>query len=192
MIDLIIKMNLTPKIKYQKFLYNYFSQYIKQNLYNDYYNVNKKDICIQEINILSNQINELQEINSNEFIRYKKSRGKHRKHLTFLTYIRRAVLYNKEQKLSEYNKIITCIPENEKKFNYRDYDDYFCKHINYYKFVQKIKYELKKKYDTRIEDIYKNVYKPTMVVQVLEKNTEIEDVFIFLNKKIENIMYNVF
>jgi hypothetical protein len=58
--------------------------------------------------------------------------------------------------------------------------------------VQKIKCELKKKYDIRIENIYKNVYNPKMVVQVLEKNTEIEDVFYFLNKKIENIMYNVF
>ena len=45
-------MNLKPKIKYQMFLYKYYLKYIKDNLYNYSYNVNKKDMYIQEINIL--------------------------------------------------------------------------------------------------------------------------------------------
>ena len=106
-------MNLTPKIKYQLFLYNYYLKYIKDNLYNYSYNVNKKDIYIQAINILENEINELNEINNNELIKFKKSRGKHRIHLKFLKYIRETVLNNKKKLLSLNIRYIQHIEENE-------------------------------------------------------------------------------
>lgn len=32
-----IKMNQTPKIRYQLFMYNYYLKYIKNNLYNERY-----------------------------------------------------------------------------------------------------------------------------------------------------------
>jgi len=187
-------MNLTPKIKYQLFLYNYYLKYIKDNLYNYSYNVNKKDMYIQEINILENEINELNEINNNELIKFKKSRGKHRIHLKFLKYIRETVLNNKKKLLSLNIRYIQHIEENENgnKFYYKNYDDYFSIHVNRYKFFQKIKCEFKKKYDKRIENIYKNIYHPKRVTQFLENKIEIDEVFIFLDKEIQNIMYNIF
>jgi len=185
-------MELKPKIKYQLFLYNYFLQHIKHNLYNDYYNSNKIEICIREINILTKEITDINEINDTEFIKYKKSRGKHRKHLLFLTHIRSTILNDKINKLSQFIKIIEGISENENKFMYKNYDDYFFKHINYYRFLQKIKNYLKNKYDIRIENVYKNIYSPKMVTQHLENNIEIEEVFNILDKQIQNIMYNIF
>lgn len=185
-------MKLTPKIKYQLFLYNYFLQYIKENLYNDYYNVNNKNKCIEEIPFLTNEINELQEINNNENIKYKKSRGKHRKHLYFLSNIRKKVLNIKKNKLTQNIKFIIEFEEHKNKFRYKDYDDYFHKHVNYYKFSQKIKCDIKKKYDSIIENIYKNIYNPINILQLLKNDTEIDDVFIILDKKIQDIMYNIF
>jgi hypothetical protein len=187
-------MNLTPKIKYQLFLYNYFLKYIRDNLYNYYYSVNKKDMYIQEIKCLKNEINELNEIHKNEHIKFKKSRGKHRIHLKFLKNIRDAVLNNKKNILSQNIKFIEHIEENENgnKFYYKNYDDYFSIHVNRYKFIQKIKCELKNIYDTRIENIYKDIYHPKKITQMLENNIEIDNVFIFLDKEIQNIMYNIF
>jgi hypothetical protein len=101
-------------------------------------------------------------------------------------------IQEKETLLDEKNKFIQEIKENEKKFKYKDYDDYFYKHISYYKFVQKIKSELKNKYDSRIENIYKNIYNPKVILQLLENNMEIDDIFNSLNNETQNIMYNVF
>jgi hypothetical protein len=193
-------MILTSKIKYQLFLYNYFLQYIKKNLYIDYYNEKNKDKCIQKINILTNEIKELEEINNYEFIKYKKSRGKRRKHKSFLLDIRKQVLDNKKSMLSKNITFMKRIDENKNKFKYKDYDDYFCKHVNYYNFVQKIKSELKNKYDIRVENICKNTYTPKIISELLkidtendtENDIEIDDVFLFLDKKLQNIMYNIF
>jgi len=193
-------MNLTPKIKYQLFIYNYYLKYIKDNLYNYSYNKNEKNIYIQEKNILENEINELNEINNNELIKFKikfkKSRGKNRIRLLNLKKIREVILEKKKYLLSQNIRYIQHIEENENenenKFYYKNYDDYFSIHINRYKFFQKIKFELKKKYDKRIENIYKNIYHPKRVTQFLENNIEIDEVFIFLDKEIQNIMYNIF
>jgi hypothetical protein len=187
-------MNLTPKIKYQLLIYNYYLKYIKDNLYNYSYNKNEKNIYIQEKNILENEINELNEINNNELIKLKKSRGKNRIHLINLKNIRKVILEKKKYLLSQNIRYIQHIEENENenKFYYKNYDDYFSIHINRYKFFQKIKCELKKKYDKRIENIYKNIYHPKRVTQFLENNIEIDEVFIFLDKEIQNIMYNIF
>ena len=159
------------------------------------------NILENKINILKNEINELNEIQNNEFIKFKKSRGKHRIHLEHLRNIRvtilnnkKTILYNKNILLSQNIKFIEYIKENENgnKFYYKNYDDYFSIHVNRYKFFQKIKCELKKNYDRRIENIYKNIYHPKRVTQLLENNIEIDEVFIFLDKKIQNIMYNIF
>jgi hypothetical protein len=108
--------------------------------------------------------------------------------------IRKVILEKKKYLLSQNIRYIQHIEENENenKFYYKNYDDYFSIHINRYKFFQKIKCELKKKYDKRIENIYKNIYHPKRVTQFLENNIEIDEVFIFLDKEIQNIMYNIF
>lgn len=192
-------MGLTPKIQYQLFLYHYFMKYIKHHLFNPSYDSTKKDLYVQKIQFLQHDIDELNKINNDEYDNYRKSRGYHRKKLFFLSSIRRAVLYNKEFLLHQHIQFIRGIEENENKFMYKNYDEYLYTHINYYKFLQKIKPILKAKYDKKIEDIYKNIYHPTLLSQLLYDNTDnlatddnIDNAFTVLHNKIQLEMYNQF
>jgi hypothetical protein len=75
---------------------------------------------------------------------------------------------------------------------YKDYDTFFNKHIRYFDFLQKIRDKFKEYYDNLIENIYKNVYNPKKIKQMLENNIELDDVFLILETKINETMYNVF
>jgi hypothetical protein len=188
-------MDLKPKVRYQLFLYNYFLEYIEPHLYNEYYNTNNTPILVLQCNRLTDEINELDNVNDYEFIKYKKSRGKHRKHLFFLSCIRHSVLSNKRTKLAHNIRYIEAIEEkekkNENKFMYKDYSDYYNKHINHYQFLQKIKHILKLKYDNIIENTYKTLYSPKILTQLID-TMPVEDAFNYLHVLTQDKMCNVF
>lgn len=185
-------INLTPKIRYQLFMYNYYLKYIKNNLYNEKYD--EKYIPSNEsyMRQLKTDIDDITEINDNERPKYNKSRGKNRKKLLLLSKIRYTVLSKRKSLLDRCYNFINLSSENKTKFVYKDYDDFFKKHINYYKFLQKSKGEFKKRYDKMVEQKYKEIYYPKNIVDLFSKNIEIDEVFNILEKRTDNIMYNVF
>ena len=90
------------------------------------------------------------------------------------------------------NKLIHLAEINKTKhFVYRNYDDYFSKHIKQYSFIQKIKIELKNKYDIRVRNIYHHIYHPITINDLLFY-INLEKVEIILERKINIIMSNVF
>lgn len=187
-------MERTPKIKYQLFLYNYYLQHIKHNLYNESYQAYQAELCFKEITQLTNEISDLEAIDKAEYKKYKKSRGNHSERLFFLAHIRQTVLSNLKETKLYYRKYIEGIQANETKLRYKNYDDYFEKHIRYYLFVQKIKAELTKRFDIRIENIYKSVYHPTAICRLLDETVDLDylDVLdIYLHNQIQNTMYNI-
>lgn len=184
-------MNLKPKIKYQLFLYNYYKFYIQNHLWESQYDIDSNAIN-KQCEYLISVIKQLEKINEYEKIRYNKSRGKHRKHLMFLTEIRNKVIFNKKEKLCQLNKLIHLAEINKtKQFFYKNYDDYFSKHIKQYSIIQKIKIELKNKYDNKVRIIYNHIFHPITINDLLF-HVNLDKVENILERKINMIMNNVF
>jgi hypothetical protein len=184
-------MNLNPKIIYQKFLYNYYKEHIHDNLWQNKYDKDVGKINFQIIN-LKNEMNDLEDVESQEIKRYKKSRGKHRKHLMFLSDIRKNVFYSKQDELNQLKNLQKLVQINKtKQFFYKNYDDYFSKHIKQYIFLQKIKLDLKNKYEKTINSYYKHIYH-TISISNLLRFKDLDEVDNLLYKKITSIMHNEF
>ena len=177
-------------INYRLFIYKQYKDHFEMAVCGNYYKKYKES----DFSAMSVELDKMYPIDdlivqniieSSKICNYKSKRGKH---LYFNLQLREhALIKMKFFRNIAFTRLYNNLPyENIKHDNSLcdNYDDFLTRHSRRYKFLQSIKTHLKTVYYTKIETIYKRVYHPSNITELLQKGYDIDEAIALLDKKL--------